>query len=74
MFQAVQIAGAMAVLAGFAAAQAGWLDQKSVLYLALNLVGSGILAVQAGMQKQWGFILLEGVWALISAVGLVFRS
>ena len=74
MFQAVQIGGAVAILAGFASAQMGWLDQRSALYLLLNLIGSGILGVQAGMQKQWGFLLLEGAWALISAAGLVFRG
>ena len=74
MFQSVQLAGALAILVAFASAQVGWMDQRSVLYLVLNLVGSGILGVQAGMQKQWGFLLLEGVWALISAVGLVLRG
>ncbi len=74
MFQAVQLAGALAILAAFAAGQLGWLDHRSILYLALNLVGSGILGVQAGLQKQWGFLLLESVWALISAAGLIFRG
>ena len=74
MFQALQVTGALAILAAFASAQAGWLDQKAVLYLALNLAGSGILGVQAGLQKQWGFLLLEGAWALISAGGLIFRG
>jgi hypothetical protein len=73
-FQAVQIAGALAILAAYASAQVGWLDQKSVSYLLLNLIGSGILGIQAGLQKQWGFLLLESVWALISAAGLVVRG
>jgi hypothetical protein len=34
----------------------------------------GALGVQAGPQKQWGFLLLEGVWALIPAAGLVLRG
>lgn len=73
-FQAVQIAGALAILVAFAFAQAGWLDQKAAAYLLLNLIGSGILGIQAGLQKQWGFVLLETVWALISAAGLVLRG
>jgi membrane-bound ClpP family serine protease len=73
-FQAIQIAGALLILLAFAAAQAGWMDQKSVAYLSLNLVGSAILGVQATMHKEWGFVLLEGAWALISAAGLLFRS
>jgi hypothetical protein len=42
----------------------------SRLYLALNLVGSAILAVLALAASQWGFVLLEGVWAVVSAWGL----
>ena len=73
-FQAIQIAGALLILIAFAAGQAGWMDQKSAVYLTLNLAGSTILGVQATMHKEWGFVLLEGAWALISAAGLVFRS
>ncbi len=71
MDQAIQIAGAMMILAAFVAAQAHKMDQDSYSYLVLNFVGSGILAVLALLDRQWGFVLLEGVWALVSLWGLL---
>ncbi|GAA4264819.1 CBU_0592 family membrane protein [Frondihabitans peucedani] len=67
----IQLAGSLLVLAGFALAQWGVLDLKSKRYLAANTLGSGALAVDAVLEEQWGFLLLEGVWAVVSAVELV---
>ena len=71
MDQVVQVAGALLILAAFAAAQFGRLDQHSRTYLVLNLVGSAILGVLAYVDSQWGFLLLEGVWAAVSLWSLV---
>jgi len=73
MEQVLQVAGAVLVLAGFALAQFGVLDQRSYAYLFLNLIGSAILAVLAGLALPWGFLLLEGVWAFVSLGSLVTR-
>lgn len=74
MDQVVQIVGALLILAAFAAAQFGKLDVEATSYLWLNLVGSLILAVLAWRERQWGFLLLEGVWAIVSAYGLLRGS
>lgn len=71
MDQLVQVAGALLILAAFAAAQFGWLGTSSRLYLVLNLIGSVVLSVLAWYEEQWGFLLLESVWAIVSAWGLV---
>jgi hypothetical protein len=63
--------GAVVVLGAFIANQWRGLRTDTVLFLSLNAVGTGILAVVAGVGGNWGFLLLEGVWALISAHGLV---
>ena len=66
MVQVIQIIGALLILAAFGADQFGLLKSSSVPYLALNAVGSAVLAVVAFLEAQRGFVLLEVVWALIS--------
>jgi hypothetical protein len=71
--QLLQLAGAVMVLAGFTLQQLKVLDPVSYPYLVLNAVGAGILAVLAFEEQQWGFLLLEGVWTLVSVASLVGR-
>jgi hypothetical protein len=67
----VQMVGSLAILTGFALSQWKVLDTQSFSYLLVNAAGSGVLAVSAVFEQQWGFLLLEGVWAVVSVIGLV---
>ncbi len=71
MEQTVQILGSILILIPFALAQWGRMSSRSRGYLVFNLCGSAILATQAAMTSQWGFLLLEGVWAVVSLFGLI---
>jgi hypothetical protein len=72
--QAVQVAGALLVLSAFVLAQHGVLDTQERSYLLLNALGAGILAVLAALDRQYGFLLLEAAWTLVSLIALLRRA
>lgn len=68
--QVAQIIGSLLILVPFGLSQLGKLSLRSRWYLALNLAGSATLAGDAAVSSQWGFLLLEGTWAIVSLAGL----
>lgn len=69
MRQAISLGGALLVLLPFAANQLGRLSSTALVYQLLNFVGAGTMTVIAWLEGQWGFVLLEGTWSLVSLVG-----
>lgn len=69
--QAISLISALLILLPFALNQMGRMQTTARSYLAMNLIGSAALTGIAVGDRQYGFILLEGVWALMSAIGLL---
>jgi hypothetical protein len=67
----VGLAGAVVLLAVYAAGVRGALRTDRALYDAGNLVGAGLIL--ASLTADWNLptLLLEGTWALVAAAALV---
>ena len=71
MIQVVSLIAAVTILIPFSASQLRRLHVETLRYQVPNLIGSATLATIAVIERQYGFVLLEGVWAVMSLVGFV---
>jgi hypothetical protein len=69
--QVISLVGALLILSAYFANQVGALSPSRWPYSAINLVGATLLAWVAIDATQYGFIVLEGAWAVISLFGLL---
>jgi len=70
VIQLVSVLGAITILAAYAANQFGRLQPTSLAYTLANVVGAGILTYVAAHERQWGFLLLDGVWTIVGLAAL----
>ena len=71
MLQIISVLGALAILWAYVANQFRLIGPSNMSYSAMNFIGSTVLTVIAVIEVQWGFILLEAVWALVSLWGII---
>ena len=48
-----------------------WLDPQSRIFYLLNVAGAGLACYASYLIDYWPFVILEGVWTLVSLIGLL---
>lgn len=71
---ALQFVGALGILVPFALLQLRRTTPATPLYQGLNFGGATILTCLAVIEAQWGFVILQGVWALAAMAALARRA
>lgn len=64
--QTISIVGATIVLWAYLRQQQGRWGSHETRYLAFNFVGTFVLTIVAWHESQWGFVLVESIWATVS--------
>lgn len=70
VIQIISLLGAALILLAFALQQRGRWEATMPRYLWTNFAGASLLGVVAAVERQWGFLLLELVWAGVSLYGV----
>lgn len=69
--QLISFVGALLILIAYVGHQLGWVNARGPSYNILNACGSAILAWIAVHPFQVGFVVLEGVWTIVSLWALL---
>ncbi|MDQ3551193.1 MAG: hypothetical protein M3413_06670 [Bacteroidota bacterium] len=43
----------------------------SLLFFALNFIGAGLACYASYLIRFWPFVVLEGIWTLVSLIGII---
>ncbi|MBI3478595.1 MAG: hypothetical protein HY010_22945 [Acidobacteria bacterium] len=69
--QLISFLGALLILVAYVGHQLGWVNARGAAYNIFNAAGSAILAWIAFHPFQVGFVVLEGVWTIVSIWALL---
>jgi hypothetical protein len=72
-FELIQIVGALLNMGAFALLHFEIAPSSALRYLIPNWVGSVPLVVSAYVDRQWGFLMLEGAWVLLTGYAIASR-
>lgn len=67
----INTTGVSLILLAFFLLTFGKMKATDTLYLCMNLVGAGLACYGSWMVGVLPFVILEGTWALVAAVGLI---
>ena len=63
--------GVLQILLAYFLNVIGRVTSKSLTFILLNLIGASMACFASVLLKYWPFIVLEGVWALVSLYSFI---
>jgi hypothetical protein len=71
--QLIQIVGALLNMGAFALLHFEIAPSSALRYLIPNWVGSVLLVMSAYADRQWGFLMLESAWVVVTGYAIAVR-
>jgi hypothetical protein len=73
MAQLIQIVGALLNMGAFALLHFEIAPSSALRYLIPNWLGSVLLVMSAYVDHQWGFLMLESAWVVVTGYAITAR-
>ena len=67
----VSSVGVSFLLFALTGSQTAWLPGDSSTSLAINAIGGALASIGAGFDRVWAFVILNGIWAVLSTFNLL---
>jgi hypothetical protein len=67
----IGFAGVFQILLAYVLNVSNKLDKNNLIYILLNLSGAILACLASILMKYFPFIILEGVWAIVSLIALL---